>query len=124
MTPALRLRSDEHLVALFRAGREDAFEAIHDRHARRLHAVAARALRATAATPRAIVQEAFCAPTARCATTTGRWSSSRGCTGSCATSASTSCAGSRRRRRSRMATAPAPARTSSRRSAAGTSCAG
>ena len=59
MTPALRLRSDEHLVTLFRAGREDAFEVIHDRHARRLHAVAARALRAHGGDPEGIVQEAF-----------------------------------------------------------------
>src|SRR3954449_13001199 len=59
MTAAMRLRSDEHLVRLFRAGREDAFEAIHDRHARRLHAVAARALCSTGGDSEAIVQEAF-----------------------------------------------------------------
>src|SRR4051812_18108598 len=59
MTAALRLRSDEHLVRLFRAGREDAFEAIHDRHARRLHAVAARALRTSGGDPEGVVQEAF-----------------------------------------------------------------
>jgi len=37
-TPLLRLRSDEQLVALFRAGSENAFEAIHDRYRQRLFA--------------------------------------------------------------------------------------
>jgi RNA polymerase sigma factor (sigma-70 family) len=60
MAPAtLRLRSDEHLVALFRAGREDAFEAIHERHRRRLQSVAARALRSTGGDAEGVVQEAF-----------------------------------------------------------------
>ncbi|RKQ92782.1 RNA polymerase sigma factor (sigma-70 family) [Solirubrobacter pauli] len=59
MTPALRLRSDEHLVKRFRAGDEDAFAAIHERHARRLHATAARALRAHGGDPEGVVQEAF-----------------------------------------------------------------
>jgi RNA polymerase sigma factor (sigma-70 family) len=60
MPPAtLRLRSDEHLVSLFRAGREDAFEAIHERHRRRLHAVAARALRNSGGDPEGVVQETF-----------------------------------------------------------------
>src|ERR1700744_3126803 len=60
MAPAsLRLRSDEHLVALFRGGREEAFEALHDRHRRRLHAVAERALRSHGGDPEGIVQEAF-----------------------------------------------------------------
>ena len=54
----LRLRSDEHLVALFRAGREDAFETLHDRHRRRLCAVAARTLRSRG-DAEGIVQEAF-----------------------------------------------------------------
>ncbi len=35
-TPLLRLRSDEQLVALFRAGNEDAFGVIHDRYRQRL----------------------------------------------------------------------------------------
>ena len=35
-TPLLRLRSDEQLVALFRAGHEDAFRVIHDRYRQRL----------------------------------------------------------------------------------------
>lgn len=59
MTPALRLRSDEHLVKRFRAGDEDAFAAIHERHARRLHAAAARTLRAHGGDPEGVVQEAF-----------------------------------------------------------------
>ena len=60
MSPAtLRLRSDEHLVSLFRAGREDAFEAIHERHRRRLHAVASRALRSSGGDAEGVVQEAF-----------------------------------------------------------------
>src|SRR4051812_19578984 len=36
--PLLRLRSDEQLVALFRAGSEDAFAAMHDRYRQRLFA--------------------------------------------------------------------------------------
>jgi RNA polymerase sigma factor (sigma-70 family) len=36
--PLLRLRSDEQLVALFRAGNEDAFRVIHDRYRQRLFA--------------------------------------------------------------------------------------
>ena len=38
--PLLRLRSDEQLVALFRAGSEDAFSAMHDRYRQRLFAYA------------------------------------------------------------------------------------
>jgi RNA polymerase sigma factor (sigma-70 family) len=37
-TPLLRLRSDEQLLALFRAGSDDAFGAIHDRYRQRLFA--------------------------------------------------------------------------------------
>src|SRR4051812_40718124 len=59
MTAAMRLRSDEHLVRLFRAGREDAFEAIHERHRRRLHAAAAGALRTSGGDAEGVVQEAF-----------------------------------------------------------------
>src|SRR3954453_9585966 len=36
--PFLRLRSDEQLLALFRAGSEEAFGAIHDRYRQRLFA--------------------------------------------------------------------------------------
>ncbi|WP_053225920.1 RNA polymerase sigma factor [Solirubrobacter soli] len=60
MAPAtLRLRSDERLVALFRAGREDAFDVLHERHHRRLHATAARALRGSGVDAEGVVQEAF-----------------------------------------------------------------
>jgi RNA polymerase sigma factor (sigma-70 family) len=60
MPPAhLRLRSDEHLVSLFRAGREEAFDILHERHRRRLHATAARALRGAGGDAEGIVQEAF-----------------------------------------------------------------
>jgi RNA polymerase sigma factor (sigma-70 family) len=38
--PLLRLRSDEQLVDLFRAGSEEAFSAIHDRYSKRLFAYA------------------------------------------------------------------------------------
>jgi RNA polymerase sigma factor (sigma-70 family) len=39
-TPLLRFRSDEQLVALFRAGHDEAFRAIHDRYHKRLLAYA------------------------------------------------------------------------------------
>src|SRR5919106_6895971 len=38
--PLLRLRSDDQLVALFRAGSHDAFRVIHDRYRQRLLAYA------------------------------------------------------------------------------------
>ena len=44
-TPLLRLRSDEQLVAAFRAGREDAFELIAERYRDRLVAYAGQMLR-------------------------------------------------------------------------------
>src|SRR6187401_869078 len=37
-TPLLRLRSDEQLVALFRAGSDEAFGVLHDRYRQRLFA--------------------------------------------------------------------------------------
>ncbi len=37
-TPLLRLRSDDQLVALFRAGSDDAFRVLHDRYRQRLFA--------------------------------------------------------------------------------------
>ena len=37
-SPLLRLRSDEQLVALFRAGSDDAFRVLHDRYRQRLFA--------------------------------------------------------------------------------------
>jgi RNA polymerase sigma factor (sigma-70 family) len=39
-TPLLRFRSDEQLLALFRAGHDEAFRAIHDRYHKRLFAYA------------------------------------------------------------------------------------
>jgi RNA polymerase sigma factor (sigma-70 family) len=39
-TPLLRFRSDEQLLALFRAGNDEAFRAIHDRYHKRLFAYA------------------------------------------------------------------------------------
>src|SRR3954468_25074346 len=60
MPPAtLRLRSDEHLVSLFRAGHEEAFDVLHERHRRRLHAAATRALRGSGADAGGGVQGAF-----------------------------------------------------------------
>ncbi len=44
-TPLLRLRSDEQLLELFRAGREDAFRVIHDRYEARLLAYVRHMLR-------------------------------------------------------------------------------
>jgi RNA polymerase sigma factor (sigma-70 family) len=44
--PLLRLRSDEQLLALFRAGSEEAFGAIHDRYRQRLFAYARQMLSA------------------------------------------------------------------------------
>src|SRR5215218_3980460 len=38
--PLLRLRSDEQLLALFRAGSEEAFGVLHDRYRQRLFAYA------------------------------------------------------------------------------------
>jgi RNA polymerase sigma factor (sigma-70 family) len=55
----LRLRSDEHLVSLFRAGREEAFDVLHERHRRRLQSTAARALRSSGGDAEGVVQEAF-----------------------------------------------------------------
>jgi RNA polymerase sigma factor (sigma-70 family) len=43
--PLLRLRSDEQLLALFRAGREDAFRVLHDRYHERLLAYVRHMLR-------------------------------------------------------------------------------
>jgi RNA polymerase sigma factor (sigma-70 family) len=55
----LRLRSDEQLVSLFRAGNEEAFRMIHDRYRQRLHAYARQMLAASAADAEDVVQEIF-----------------------------------------------------------------
>jgi RNA polymerase sigma factor (sigma-70 family) len=57
-TPLLRLRSDEQLLALFRAGREDAFRAIHDRYHARLLAYVRHMLRGSAEAED-VVQDVF-----------------------------------------------------------------
>ena len=127
MPPAhLRLRSDEHLVSLFRAGREEAFDVLHERHRRRLQrdrrpGAAQLRRRRGGRRPGGVPARA----PGSCATTAARSRSSRGCTASCATCASTSCgATGYRPPRSRTATGPGRARTSTARSAAGTSCGG
>src|SRR3954451_8884804 len=51
--------SDERLVALVRAGRDDAFAAIHDRYHDRLLAFARRLLAATGHDAEDVVQDAF-----------------------------------------------------------------
>jgi RNA polymerase sigma factor (sigma-70 family) len=57
--PLLRLRSDEQLVSLFRAGNEDAFRTIHDRYRTRLHAYTRQMLSGSAADSEDAVQEIF-----------------------------------------------------------------
>jgi RNA polymerase sigma factor (sigma-70 family) len=55
----LRLRSDEQLVSLVRAGNEDAFRVIHDRYRGRMHAYARQMLSTAACDPEDVVQEIF-----------------------------------------------------------------
>jgi RNA polymerase sigma factor (sigma-70 family) len=57
--PLLRLRSDEQLVSLFRAGNEDAFRVIHDRYRARMHAYTRQMLSGTSADAEDAVQEIF-----------------------------------------------------------------
>src|SRR4051812_31624219 len=58
--PLLRLRSDEQLVALFRAGSEDAFATIHDRYRQRLFAYVRQMLSAsTRADSEDVLQDVF-----------------------------------------------------------------
>ena len=57
-TPLLRLRSDEQLLALFRAGREDAFRALHDRYHERLLAYVRHMLRGSSEAED-VVQDVF-----------------------------------------------------------------
>jgi RNA polymerase sigma factor (sigma-70 family) len=56
--PLLRLRSDEQLLALFRAGREDAFRALHDRYHERLLAYVRHMLRGSSEAED-VVQDVF-----------------------------------------------------------------
>jgi RNA polymerase sigma factor (sigma-70 family) len=55
----LRLRSDEQLVGLFRAGNDEAFRAIHDRYRRHLLAYVRQMLRNSRSDPEDVVQDAF-----------------------------------------------------------------
>jgi len=55
----LRLRSDEQLVALFRAGSDDAFRAIHDRYRVRLLAYARQMLHGAVSDPEDALQDVF-----------------------------------------------------------------
>ena len=55
----LRLRSDEQLVAMFRAGSDDAFRAIHDRYRARLLAYARQMLRGGGSDPEDAMQDVF-----------------------------------------------------------------
>src|SRR3954469_22649937 len=58
--PLLRLRSDEQLVALFRAGNEEAFATIHDRYRQRLFAYVRQMLSAsTRADSEDVLQDVF-----------------------------------------------------------------
>src|SRR3954471_10846011 len=59
-TPLLRLRSDEQLVSLFRAGSEDAFAAMHDRYRQRLFAYVRQMLSASSkADAEDVLQDVF-----------------------------------------------------------------
>ena len=55
----LRVRSDEQLVALFRAGSDDAFRAIHDRYRVRLLAYARQMLHGAISDPEDALQDVF-----------------------------------------------------------------
>jgi RNA polymerase sigma factor (sigma-70 family) len=57
--PVLRLRSDDQLVALFRAGSDDAFRAIHDRYRVRLLAYASQMLGGSRADAEDALQDVF-----------------------------------------------------------------
>ncbi len=57
--PLLRLRSDEQLVGLFRAGNDEAFRVIHDRYRQRLHAYTRQMLSGSASDAEDAVQEVF-----------------------------------------------------------------
>jgi len=57
--PLLRLRSDEQLVSLFRAGNDEAFRVIHDRYRARLLAYSRQMLGSSSADPEDAVQEIF-----------------------------------------------------------------
>src|SRR3954471_18660379 len=59
-SPLLRLRSDEQLVSLFRAGSEDAFAVMHDRYRQRLFAYVRQMLsQASRADAEDVLQDVF-----------------------------------------------------------------
>src|SRR3954454_18534548 len=55
----MRLRSDDQLVARFRAGSDDAFRAIHDRYHAHLHAYALQMLGGARQDAEDVVQDVF-----------------------------------------------------------------
>jgi RNA polymerase sigma factor (sigma-70 family) len=57
--PLLRLRSDDQLVALFRAGYDEAFRAIHDRYRQRLFAYTRQMLPASSPDAEDVLQDVF-----------------------------------------------------------------
>ena len=57
--PLLRLRSDDQLVALFRAGHDEAFRVIHDRYRPRLFAYARQMLSGSRADAEDVLQDVF-----------------------------------------------------------------
>jgi RNA polymerase sigma factor (sigma-70 family) len=57
--PLLRIRSDEQLVSLFRAGSEEAFRAIHDRYRQRMFAYTRQMLAGSPSDAEDAVQEIF-----------------------------------------------------------------
>ena len=57
--PLLRLRSDDQLVALFRAGHDEAFGTIHDRYRQRLFAYARQMLGGSASDAEDVMQDVF-----------------------------------------------------------------
>ena len=57
--PLLRLRSDDQLLALFRAGNEDAFRVIHDRYRQRLFAYTRQMLPGSAQDAEDALQDVF-----------------------------------------------------------------
>ena len=57
--PLLRLRTDEQLVALFRAGHDEAFQTIHDRYRSRLFAYARQMLGGSRSDAEDVLQDVF-----------------------------------------------------------------
>jgi RNA polymerase sigma factor (sigma-70 family) len=57
--PLLRLRSDDQLVALFRAGHDEAFGIIHDRYRQRLFAYARQMLSGSSSDAEDVLQDVF-----------------------------------------------------------------